>query len=284
MAMQKHLDDPNRLVISDELWNEVEREQKESGYDKEEEVGYDRETYTYALMQGHKSAIATTLRHEGRKLNNGPRYLLELEGSLDTPEAVQEIAILSAPPAIVSGGESGDFVLLDTEACETIAAHLAPSEGTFFAYRTPAAKALSGTSIAPTLGIDATLPHRRALPKPLQDEYPVSYFFYGTLADPETLYQKLDLEGMPTPMPAVVRGGKIKVWSGKYRALVDAGESDEVVGSMYVVQSKAHEDKLRVYEGGNYEVVRCMIEVETGEAVYGLTLRYCGDVGTLADE
>jgi hypothetical protein len=70
MAMQKHLDDPNRLVISDELWNEVEREQMESGYDKEEEVGYDRETYTYALMQGDKSAIATRLRHDGRKLND----------------------------------------------------------------------------------------------------------------------------------------------------------------------------------------------------------------------
>jgi hypothetical protein len=92
------------------------------------------------------------------------------------------------------------------------------------------------------------------------------------------------LEEMPTLMPAVVRGGKIQVWGGKYRALVGAGESDEVVGSMYVVQSKAHEDELRVYEGGNYEVVRYMVEVEGGEAVYRLTFRYCGDVGALADE
>jgi hypothetical protein len=110
----------------------VEREQKEGGYDKEEEVGYDRETYTYALMQGDKIAIATRLRHEGRKLNAGPRYLFRLEGSLDSPEAVQQFAILSAPPAIVSGGESGDFVLLDTESRETIAAQLAPSERNFF--------------------------------------------------------------------------------------------------------------------------------------------------------
>ena len=48
------------------------------------------------------------------------------------------------------------------------------------------------------------------------------YFLYGTLADAETLYEKLDLEEMPTLMPAVIRGGKIEMWGGKYRALVDA--------------------------------------------------------------
>jgi hypothetical protein len=61
-------------------------------------------------------------------------------------------------------------------------------------------------------------------PKSLQDGYPVPYFFYGTLAEPETLYQKLDLNEMPTLMPAVVRGGNVKVWGEKYRALVDAEE------------------------------------------------------------
>ena len=54
---------------------------------------------------------------------------------------------------------------------------------------------------------------------------------------------------------------------------------------MYVVQSKEHEDELRMYEGGNYEVVRCKIEVEGGETmVDGLTFRFCGDVGALAEE
>jgi hypothetical protein len=132
MAMQKHLDNPNRLSISDEPWAAVEREQEEGGYDKEE-VGHDRETYIYALMQGDKNAITTRLRYESRKLNAGPRYLFKLEEPLPTREAVQDLAVLSTPPAIISGGESSEFVLLDTLACEAIAAYLAPSEGTFYA-------------------------------------------------------------------------------------------------------------------------------------------------------
>jgi hypothetical protein len=84
----------------------------------------------------------------------------------------------------------------------------------------------------------------------LQDAYPVPYFFYSTLVSAETLYQKLDLDELPTLAPAVVRGGRIKIWGTKYRALVDAGETDEVTGVLYVVKMKEHEDELRTYEGG----------------------------------
>jgi hypothetical protein len=111
----------------------------------------------------------------------------------------------------------------------------------------------------------------------------VPYFFYDTLADAETLYRKLDLDEMLVLTPAVVHGEKINMWSGKYRALVDAEEEDEVRGSMHVVETKEHEDVLRMYEGGNYEVVRSKIERKGGNVVNGLTLRFCGDGSTLED-
>lgn len=40
---------------------------------------------------------------------------------------------------------------------------------------------------------------------------------------------------------------------------------------------KKQEEALRVYEGANYEVIRCSIEMEdTGSAVRGLTFRFRG--------
>ena len=45
-----------------------------------------------------------------------------------------------------------------------------------------------------------------------------------------------------------------------YLALVNA--QDEVEGSAYSVMSHEHEDALRTYETGMYEVVRCSIVFE----------------------
>jgi hypothetical protein len=122
---------------------------------------------------------------QGRALDNGPRYLFQLQSPLDTPKTIQELVCLSEPLVIVPptgsiGGETLGFVIFYTPACQRIAAFPAPVEGTFYAYRTPAAKALTSTTIEPTLGIDATLPHRRLQPGVLlQEAYAVPYFFYG---------------------------------------------------------------------------------------------------------
>lgn len=112
---------------------------------------------------------------------------------------------------------------------------------------------------------------------PGQDEYPVAYFFYGTLGEPEKLGGVIGLEELPVLARASIKGGKIKIWGGKYRALVDGGECDLVEGAMYFVKDKEEEDALHNYEGARYEVVRCEISTENGETKQGSTFPWCGE-------
>ena len=151
---------------------------------------------------------------------------------------------------------------------------------TFIRAQWPATKVLSPDSPFPMLGADPTMPQNRPDPAivaapchPLQEEYPVWYFFYGTLADKELLTGLLRLSAEETPVlkSARVTGGCIRTWGGKYRAMVDG--TDKIDGSAYLVQKKEHEDALRDYETDKYEVVRCRIEMER-EAVQGCTFRF----------
>lgn len=139
-----------------------------------------------------------------------------------------------------------------------------------------AEKDLSEFSIAPTLGLDATIgtyPQHRPIiaPIPHQDEYLVPYFFYGTLADPEKLTDTLKLDGKPVLRNAEIWRGRLKIW-GQYFALVDGSEKDFVPGFVYGVKSQKYEEVLRWYQTGKYEVIRCMIHTE-GRRVPGLTFR-----------
>jgi Gamma-glutamyl cyclotransferase, AIG2-like len=132
------------------------------------------------------------------------------------------------------------------------------------------------------LGIDTTLPHHRPDScdgpfLPAQDEYPLWYFFYGTLADSTVLTCHLSLIEEPKLHPASITGGVLGIWRGKYRALVDGPENAKVQGSAFRVVTKEHKVALRHYETDNYAVVRCVIEFE-GRTVQGCTLRFVGEI------
>ncbi|KAJ9424416.1 hypothetical protein QL093DRAFT_2078216 [Fusarium oxysporum] len=77
-----------------------------------------------------------------------------------------------------------------------------------------APKDLSSTSFHPTLGLDTTLPQYRLgsdeIPRPAQKEYPVWYFFYGTLADPSVLTKLLGSDSQAEYYAAKIRGGALK--------------------------------------------------------------------------
>lgn len=142
-----------------------------------------------------------------------------------------------------------------------------------------AEKALSSDSLHPTLGIEATLPQFRSTnASPRNDEYPVWYFFYGTLADPDVLTSQTGVE-VPRLIPAHISGGVLKTWGGKYKALVDQrgyGKESKVAGHAFCVESEKVETGLRVYETDKYEVVRCTIEMGDRRE-QGLTFRFVGD-------
>ncbi|KAM7197063.1 hypothetical protein V8F20_006816 [Naviculisporaceae sp. PSN 640] len=161
-------------------------------------------------------------------------------------------------------------------------------------------KDLSSVSAYPTLGVDTTLPQHRLHSispdqdlslRPTQNEYPVWYFFYGTLADPDVLRRVLEL---PDDSLITYHSARLTTCGDRrYKALVDFTTADNgdagltrkndttsvIEGKTYLVQNREEEDNLRVYETDLYEVVRCAIELEmNGEVklVKGLTFRFTG--------
>jgi hypothetical protein len=146
-----------------------------------------------------------------------------------------------------------------------------------------AEKDLSSWSKVPILGTDTTLPqHRPSVEttvgsgfKPSQDQFPVWYLFYGTLADPAALARVLAIDIIPVLQSAVLHGGRLECWGGKYKALADEYDRPdaEIAGKAYLVQNQAHEDALRFYETDAYEVVRCSFSID-GVPRVGLTFRF----------
>ena len=232
------------------------------------------------------------------------RYLMRLGPGVPSAAEIQEIAGLDAPPAVYyaeeenseDDDESYDYRSDDVEAT---AANFCIVDGRtkdailnigfrpfFMRLADSAAKELSAHSRHPTLGVpDANLPQFRLdnnhAALPAQDEYPVMYFFYGTLCEPDVLISLLRLDEPPVFYPANVTGGRLtKTPGGLYNALVH-GRSDETVqGSAYMIKSRTEEDALCDYETEMYEVVRCFINFEEKgqiRTVPGLTFLYCGE-------
>ncbi|KAK6812525.1 hypothetical protein RU639_011667 [Aspergillus parasiticus] len=211
-------------------------------------------------------------------------YLVKLEGPLVIPSHVQQIAGLLEPPPVKTGeGELGSatFCLIKGTTRLAILSAL-PNYTPTFIHVNMADKHLSNYSISPYLcsDIDPTLPHHRAQSMdqiflPTQNQYPVWYFFYGTLTDSETLAWKLSLPRLPVLRRVMVKGGRIIMWGGKYNALIDGPSSSIVDGWAHEVRSEEEEEQLRYYETDQYEVVRCEIHiVDSGDIVKGLTFRF----------
>jgi hypothetical protein len=213
-------------------------------------------------------------------------YLFRLTSPI-TASIISSAAILSSQPTIMHGeSEDGlaEFCLVPSSDMQKVKAWLSSTYPTFaptFAPIKKARKALSATSAYPTLGLDTTLPQHRPQRldartyEPMQEEYPVVYFFYGTLANEQVLARLL---GHMTGAlrPAHIYGGRIRTWGGKYKALVDRPGS-QVDGWACEVMSKDDEDALCVYETAKYEVVRVDIVVEGRVVVKGCTFRFAGE-------
>ncbi|KAJ4345478.1 uncharacterized protein N0V89_011610 [Didymosphaeria variabile] len=269
-AIETHFQNLSHITISDDHWGLVR--------DTMEAQGHDQESYAHYIT--HFASSPSIQQHlcptnSSTKKKHAEEYLIGLVRGLNAVD-IQTIAGLSQPLKIVRNDTGNkDFAVVDAA---TVAALRRALPGLVFVPLPGSAiKDLSDISIAPTLGVDATLPQRRIsnVPSPRQNEHPVSYFFYGTLADPDRLSRLLDLDCEPSLSAATISRGSKKKW-GRYYALVDGLEQDSVQGWLYKVANKEHEDELRRYESSNYEVVRCEIEAG-GEVISGLTFRCCGD-------
>jgi len=291
--------DYSRYRVSNDHWDLVKSQKVAQGYS--------REAYEQSIKTGGQSAPS---HGEQKPIDTSvsraeSSYLILLEGILSTPKSIQDAASLSEPPqAVQAASETGDgiFCRIDGNMKQSIIDWLSQQKSTFrptFVRLSKAKKDLAPTSIYPTLGLESTLPQHRSssylnsdttLPphrgssshttfSPLQDEYPVWYFFYGTLADNVLLTRLLSLPEAEPPIlvPASISGGLIKTWHGKYKALVDGADTDSVYGSAYEVTSKEREEALLLYETEKYEFVRCCI-IMASRTVQGLTFRFAGSL------
>ena len=292
-AIERHRSNLSRQKISDDLWNVLARELLAQAYD--------REAYEYSLTLPQRSSTALP-RHA--VIPQGT-FIVKLEGPIDSPEKIQEIGCLSSLPHAFEGVDAdreseATFCEIDGNARHRISSYLSKHHPTFrptFVRLAKAKKDLSPTSIAPFLGIDSTLPHHRPHEyspdqfQPAQEEYPVWYFFYGTLCDRAILSRHLNVQPDTDrrTIPASVRGACVKIWGGRYQALVDDFDAPTLVrGCGFLVEDKMEEDGLRGYEGEGYEVVRCGItlrdfDVGGRREVRGLTFRFAGDERELED-
>lgn len=270
-ALQCCRDDLGRPMVSDSLWFDVKA--------SKELLGFNREAYEYDLFRRPKVKPAVSART--KSATNSLRGLI-LDGPLDTPEKVRDIAGLARVPtttAAESEQASKSFCYITADEENSIRRGLVDRGIAFKPYFIRiniAAKDLSASG-APTLGIDTTLPQYRpndATTMVQQQQYPVFYFFYGTLAQPEVLKSVLKLDqGPPALQSAYIKGSEIKTL-GKYRALVDSGPECRVDGHAFMVVSEDDERELRLYETNMYEVVRCDIWLADKSApVKGLTFR-----------
>ncbi|KAF4901606.1 hypothetical protein CGCVW01_v013291 [Colletotrichum viniferum] len=165
------------------------------------------------------------------------KYLLKLENSIDSLKDVRRLGRMTMPPEVFSGtSEDGDktkFCKIGEESEFHILQHFRQTkphfQPTIIRYNA-ADKDLLKTSVYPTLGCDVTLPQNRITGDddkrllPAQNEYPVWYFFYGTLADPDVLREQLGVE--VNYREASIKRGVLKTWGAKYKALVDARDGN----------------------------------------------------------
>ena len=274
--------DFQQFTISDEHWALVRTEM--------EDQGYDREAYEhFCWLQSRRSRRQEQPQPTKRASTTSATFLLKLEGPLADVEAVKAMGEISDTlplhTATDEDGEVSQFCIVDARTRDKIIHHLAKVnplfQPTLIRY-SKARKDLDPFSASPTLNIDATMPQHRPNsendPKlfPKQDQYPVWYFFYGTLADPVRLRRLLNFGDEPSYVSARVRG-TLGLWAEKYLALTDAvqGTGDLIQGRAFQVESQDQEDSLRYYETDHCEVVRCEIEMAEG-TVRGLTFRFIG--------
>lgn len=194
----------------------------------------------------HTAIKATPKQTRSRR--NAPTYLLKVEGPLTSPQEFASAIGLTALPPVERGESEQDtayFYRLDESNMQKLEAWLAAKFPSHRPTKIRLNIAYKDDFAIPTLGMDpALLQHRpdyAQLPKTaMVQEYPVCYFFYGTLADPERLehlFEPPSSAPWPILRKATVQDGAIRIWGGKYRALINQ-PGGNVVGWACVVEMR----------------------------------------------
>ena len=231
----------------------------------------------------------TSAANPSRRRRVQTNYLLRLDHPFTTPRDVaHQLGLSRVPKMEVGEGEHGatHFCHLDQSGIDALDAWSARTAKDYPGRnwtRVMLNFAHKGTPL-PHLGRDEILPqHRPCASAPQGAEYPVDFFFYGTLAAPDRLARLfgIDINEVTELRPAICLDGRIRLWSNKYRALVDC-PGGKVQGHVFRVESAEEEEALRAYEGDSYEIVNARVEIE-GEVKECRTFRFAGYEDELKD-
>ena len=242
--IMNQIKDYSRCKVSDGLWDLVKAQM--------EAQGYSREAYEHKLKTEGKptTSIATA--------QASVTYLVLLQGLLDTPEKIQAAAKLPEPPHAVQASsetktEDSVFWRIDGNTKQTLESWLSQQKSPFkpLCVRiSEAKKDLAATSIHPTLGIESTLPQHRPScfqksisPTPLQDEFPVWYFFYGTLADRSVLTRLLSLSRQNTPPSSQPPSQGVSSENGRTNTTPSSTERLQILYTAQPTKSRRRSEK-----------------------------------------
>lgn len=115
-----------------------------------------------------------------------------------------------------------------------------------------------------------------------------TFFFYGTLMDPQIAQEVLGLSEPPVLKAALLKNrGYLRMW-GPYPAFVaDRNPRVDVKGVACEIEGAERKDRLATYEGNNYDETKCLINLVTddGESDYivARTFAWIGDEDELSE-
>ncbi|KAL9596322.1 MAG: hypothetical protein Q9219_005876 [cf. Caloplaca sp. 3 TL-2023] len=240
----------SRRRLSLEQWSMIKEEQ--------EAQGHNRETYEHQLYLWSTSSHRQSRPQAPLQTNEHTYWIFKLGGPFEDVKSLQQTVGISAEARTGQSedGETARFARVDNASKRSVEEWFASRQVAYyptFVRLSLSPKNLSDVSSYPALGIDSSLPqhrlhHANERFSPTQTEYPVWYFFYGTLMDPETLQKCIGLPLPPKMISASVRGGVLKSWRRKYKALVDGPENATVEGFAHLVESAEQEEYLRFRE------------------------------------
>ena len=221
----------NRVILTDAQWRLMADNTS---------AGHDKESFEYYLdMQKHaKISSSTSPTTTSSPVGNpGLRWIFRPIRPLETIEKIQDaLGLYGELETLKDEGSTRTLLLCTYDQKCRIVEYLdmeAPHAKPTFVEHSMAAKDLSSVCAYPTLGVDTTLPQFRADANAAvssgvqQNDFPVLYFFYGSLADPARLARLLNLADEPRLEKASITGGVLRTWKGSsghaYKALISRG-------------------------------------------------------------
>lgn len=114
---------------------------------------------------------------------------------------------------------------------------------------------------------------------------PCTFFFYGTLMDPDVIRAVTQSDKVPVLQDATLEGFEMKMWLDRYPTLLateNTAPTSTIRGKTWKATSMEQCLSLQTYETSAYKCSRCVVKSEDGMSVNALTFTWAGDANDAA--